>query len=81
MQLHVHGAAGKVTISRRGYAAEGIPLAAHAGCARLRAAAAAIDRCTINTMNNCAQETLMDGGGASGSNTAGTAAINSTPCI
>ncbi len=63
MQLHIHGASGKATISgvgmrRRAFPWPHMPV--------MRVSEPPLQRLidsTINTMNNCAQETVMDGGG------------------
>ena len=63
MQLHLHGAAGKVTISGVGMRRRIFPWP-HVPA--MRFSEPPLQRlvdATINTMNNCAQETLMDGAG------------------
>jgi len=63
MQLHLHGAAGKVTVSGVGMRRRAFPWANQPV---MRVAEPPLQRlidATINTMYNCAQETVMDGGG------------------
>jgi alpha-L-rhamnosidase len=63
MQLHVHGAAGKVTISGVGMRRRIFPWP-HTPAVRVsEPPLQRLIDATVNTMNNCAQETLMDGGG------------------
>ena len=63
VQLHIHGAAGKVTVSGVGIRRRTFPWP-HPP--RVRVSEPPLQRlidAAINTMNNCAQETLMDGAG------------------
>ncbi len=63
MQLHVHGSAGKVTISEMGMRRRIFPWP-HVPVVRFsEPPLQRLIDATINTMNNCAQETLMDGAG------------------
>ena len=63
VQLHIHGAAGNVKVSNVGIRRRVFPWPHEPG---VRVSDPAIQRlidATTNTMNNCAQETLMDGAG------------------
>ena len=63
VQLHIHGAPGKVTVSGVGMRRRVFPWP---HTPDIRISDPALQRlidATINTMNNCAQETIMDGGG------------------
>jgi len=63
VQLHIRGAAGKVTVSGVGMRRRAFPWP---HTPQVRVAEPPLQRlidATINTMNNCAQETVMDGGG------------------
>jgi len=63
LQLHLHGAAGAVTISEVGMRRRVFPWPQ---VPRVRVGEPKLQRlmdATINTLNNCAQETVMDGGG------------------
>ena len=63
MQLHLHGASGKVNVSNVGMRRRAFPWAHPPG---MRVSEPPLQRlidATINTMYNCAQETVMDGGG------------------
>jgi alpha-L-rhamnosidase len=63
MQLHLHGAAGKVTVSDVGMRRRIFPWLHEPG---IRVAEPALQRlmdASFNTLNNSAQETIMDGGG------------------
>ena len=63
VQLHIHGAAGKVKVSNVAMRRRVFPWPQAPG---VRVSDPAIQRlidATTNTMNNCAQETIMDGGG------------------
>ena len=63
MQLHLHGAAGKVSVSGVGMRRRAFPWA---NPPMMRVSEPPLQRlidATINTMYNCAQETVMDGGG------------------
>ena len=63
MQLHIRGASGKVTVSAVGMRRRVFPWPQKPG---IRVAEAPLQRlidASVNTMNNCAQETVMDGGG------------------
>ncbi|MDR3676880.1 MAG: alpha-L-rhamnosidase N-terminal domain-containing protein [Acidobacteriota bacterium] len=63
VQLHIHGASGKVTISNVGMRRRVFPWP-HSPA--MRVSEPPLQRlidATINTLNNCAQETMMDGGG------------------
>jgi len=63
VQLHIHGASGKVKVSNVGMRRRAFPWPHNPD---IRVSDAAIQRlisATINTINNCAQETIMDGGG------------------
>jgi hypothetical protein len=63
MQLHIHGATGKVTVSGVGMRRRVFPWPHTPG---MRVSEPPLQRlidAAINTMNNCAQETIMDGGG------------------
>ena len=63
MQLHLHGATGKVTVSEVGMRRRAFPWP---NPPVMRVSEPPLQRlidATINTMYNCAQETVMDGGG------------------
>jgi hypothetical protein len=63
LQLHIHGAPGKVTVSGVGMRRRVFPWP---HMPSMRVSEPPLQRlidATINTMNNCAQETIMDGGG------------------
>jgi hypothetical protein len=63
VQLHIHGATGKVTVSGVGIRRRVFPWP---HTPEIRVSEPPLQRlinATINTMNNCAQETIMDGGG------------------
>jgi hypothetical protein len=63
MQLHLHGASGKVKISSVGMRRRVFPWLHSPGVRVSEPPLQRLIDATINTTNNCAQETVMDGGG------------------
>jgi hypothetical protein len=63
VQLHIHGAAGTVKVSNVGMRRRAFPWPQHGAVSVSDPAIQRLMAATLNTMDNCAQETIMDGGG------------------
>jgi hypothetical protein len=63
VQLHLHGSAGKVKVSGVGIRRRVFPWPQNPDVRVSEPALQRLIGATVNTMNNCAQETIMDGGG------------------
>jgi hypothetical protein len=63
VQLHIHGAAGTVKVSNVGMRRRAFPWPQNGAVSVSDPAIQRLIAATLNTMDNCAQETIMDGGG------------------